>query len=73
MSDDTIGWILLSIVAGLAAGEVITAGSVAQTVGSVLAFLILSFTAGRWLVKKVLDYVQDEVISADRLVTLVVV
>jgi Kef-type K+ transport system membrane component KefB len=73
MSDDTIGWILLSIVAGLAAGDVVTAGTVAQTVGSVLGFLILSFTAGRWLVKKVLDYVQDEVISADRLVTLVVV
>jgi Kef-type K+ transport system membrane component KefB len=73
MSDDTIGWILLSIVAGLAAGEVVTAGTVAQTVGSVLAFLILSFTAGRWLVKKLLDYVQDEVVSADRLVTLVVV
>jgi Kef-type K+ transport system membrane component KefB len=73
MSDDTIGWILLSIVAGLAAGEVVTAGTVAQAVGSVLAFLILSFTAGRWLVKKLLDYVQDEVVSADRLVTLVVV
>jgi Kef-type K+ transport system membrane component KefB len=73
MSDDTIGWILLSVVAGLAAGEVVTAGTVAQTVGSVLAFLILSFTAGRWLVKKLLDYVQDEAISADRLVTLVVV
>jgi Kef-type K+ transport system membrane component KefB len=73
MSDDTIGWILLSIVAGLAAGEVVTAGTVAQAVGSVLAFLLLSFTAGRWLVKKLLDYVQDEVVSADRLVTLVVV
>ncbi len=73
MSDDTIGWILLSIVAGLAAGEVVTAGSVAQAVGSVLAFLLLSFTAGRWLVKKLLDFVQDEVVSADRLVTLVVV
>jgi Kef-type K+ transport system membrane component KefB/nucleotide-binding universal stress UspA family protein len=73
MSDDTIGWILLSIVAGLAAGEVVTAGTVAQAVGSVLAFLVLSFTAGRWLVKKLLDYVQDEVVSADRLVTLVVV
>jgi Kef-type K+ transport system membrane component KefB/nucleotide-binding universal stress UspA family protein len=73
MSDDTIGWILLSVVAGLAAGEAVTAGSVLQTVGSVLAFLILSFTAGRWLVKKLLDYVQDEVVSPDRLVTLVVV
>jgi Kef-type K+ transport system membrane component KefB/nucleotide-binding universal stress UspA family protein len=73
MSDDTIGWILLSIVAGLAAGEAVTAGTVAQAVGSVLAFLVLSFTAGRWLVKKLLDYVQDEVVSTDRLITLVVV
>ncbi len=73
MSDDTIGWILLSIVAGLAAGEVVTAGTVAQAIGSVLAFLVVSFTVGRWLVKRLLDYVQDEVVSADRLVTLVVV
>jgi Kef-type K+ transport system membrane component KefB/nucleotide-binding universal stress UspA family protein len=73
MSDDTIGWILLSIVAGLAAGEAVTIGSVFQAVGSVLAFLLLSFTAGRLLVKKLLDYVQDEVSSPDRMVTLVVV
>jgi Kef-type K+ transport system membrane component KefB/nucleotide-binding universal stress UspA family protein len=73
MSDDTTGWILLSIVAGLAAGGVVTVGTVAQSVGSVLAFLFVSFTAGRWLVKRALDYVQDEVISEDRLLTLVVV
>jgi Kef-type K+ transport system membrane component KefB/nucleotide-binding universal stress UspA family protein len=73
MSDDTIGWILLSIVAGLAAGEAITAGSVLQIVGSVIAFLVLSFTLGRLLVKKVMDYVQDELISEDRLLTLVIV
>lgn len=73
MSDDTIGWILLSIVAGLAAGEAVTIGSVLQIVGSVLAFLILSFTLGRMLVKKLMDYVQDELISEDRLLTLVIV
>jgi len=73
MSDDTIGWILLSVVAGIASGQAVTAGSVLQTVGSVLAFMALSFTAGRWLVKRLLDYVQDEVASPDRLLTLVVI
>ncbi len=73
MSDDTTGWILLSIVAGLAAGDAVTAGSVLQIVGSVVAFLILSFTLGRWLVRKLLTYVQDEIISQDRLLTLVIV
>lgn len=73
MSDDTIGWILLSVVAGLAAGESVTAGTVMGAVGSVLLFIVFSFTAGRWLVKRSLDRVQDEVISRDRLLTLVVV
>ncbi len=73
MSDDTTGWILLSVVAGLASGQAISAGSVLATVGSVLGFLVFSFTVGRWLVKRLLDFVQDEVISQDRLLTLVLV
>ncbi|MCA1803192.1 MAG: cation:proton antiporter [Rhodothermaceae bacterium] len=73
MSDDTTGWILLSIVAGLAAGNAVSAGSVLQIVGSVLAFLVFSFTIGRWIVGKLLVYVQDEVRSRDRLLTLVIV
>jgi Kef-type K+ transport system membrane component KefB len=73
MSDDTTGWILLSIVAGLAAGNAVSAGSVLQIVGSVLAFLVFSFTLGRWIVRKLLIYVQDEVRSRDRLLTLVIV
>lgn len=73
MSDDTIGWILLSIVAGIAAGDAVTTGSVLTTVGSVLAFLVFSFTLGRWIVKKLLVYVQDEVVSGDRLLSLVII
>jgi Kef-type K+ transport system membrane component KefB len=73
MSDDTTGWILLSIVAGLAAGESVTPATVLGSAGSVLAFLLVSFTLGRRLVKRVLDYVQDEVTARDRLLTLVVV
>ena len=73
MTDDTIGWTLLSIVAGLAAGDAVTAGTFLGAIGSVLAFMVLSFTIGRWLVKWSLDFVQDEVRSRDRLLTLVVV
>ncbi len=73
MSDDTIGWILLSVVAGIAAGEAVTTGTVLTTVGSVLAFLVISFTLGRWLVRKLLTYVQDEVVSGDRLLSLVII
>lgn len=73
MSDDTIGWILLSIVAGLASGEAVTTGSVLSTVGSVFAFMVVSFTAGRWLVRHTLALVQDRVASPHRLLTLVVV
>jgi len=73
MSDDTIGWILLSIVAGIAAGDAVSVGSVLQTVGSVLAFLVISFTAGRWFVLKAINFVQDEMVQHDRLLTLVIV
>src|SRR5690625_4319073 len=73
MTDDSIGWMLLSIVAGLAAGEAITAGTILAAVGRVVVFMIFSFTIGRWLVQRSLDFVQDEVRSRDRLLTLVVI
>jgi Kef-type K+ transport system membrane component KefB/nucleotide-binding universal stress UspA family protein len=73
MTDDAIGWMLLSIVAGLAAGEAVTAGTVVAAVGSVIAFMILSFTVGRRIVQRSLDFVQDEVRSRDRLLTLIVI
>ncbi len=73
MSDDTIGWILLSIVAGLASGQGVSAGSVFEIVASILGFLIFSLTIGRYLVKRLLDWVQDEAISHERLLSLVIV
>ena len=73
MVDDTIAWILLSIVAGLASGKAVTALSVLGTIGTVLAFMIISFTIGRWFVKKSLDFVQDQTTSPHRLLTLTVI
>lgn len=57
MIDDTIGWILLAIVAGLARTGVVDIGSVATTVFSVLVFLGLSFTIGRRFVAALVRWV----------------
>jgi Kef-type K+ transport system membrane component KefB/nucleotide-binding universal stress UspA family protein len=58
MINDTVGWILLAVVAGLArqSGEraVETAGI---TTLFLLAFLALSFTVGRWFVSRSLRWV----------------
>lgn len=71
--DDTVGWILLSIIAGVAAGSAVTVGSVAQAVGSVLLFLLFSFTIGRWGVQRLFTMVQEQGVSSNRILTLVVV
>jgi len=73
MSDDTIGWIILSVVAALAVGHAISVVTVLSALGTVLIFLFFSFTFGRWLVKKSLDFAQDQMTGQDRLLTLVVV
>ncbi|MCR4336653.1 MAG: cation:proton antiporter, partial [Candidatus Omnitrophica bacterium] len=73
MCDDTCGWILLSIVTALAAGQGISAQSVSMSIGTVLFFLLFSFTFGYWFVKKALDLVQDNIRSPHRLLTLVAV
>lgn len=73
MVDDTTAWIVLSIIIGLARGEAVSPITALQSVGKVAAFLVFSFTVGRWLVKRSLNYVQDEVVSQYKLLTLVVV
>ncbi len=73
MSDDTTGWMLLSIVAGLAAGQSITGFLVAISIGKIVLFIGGFFTLGRWLLRRALIFVQDEVRSRDRYLTLVIV
>jgi Kef-type K+ transport system membrane component KefB/nucleotide-binding universal stress UspA family protein len=57
MIDDTIGWILLSIVAGLARSGSVAASSVARSVLSVVVVVVFVFTIGRraiaWLFRVV--------------------
>jgi len=73
MIDDTTGWIMLSIVIGLAGGAAVTLGGVAESVFSVLAFLVISLTVGQWLVGKSLTFVQNEINSRDKVLSLVVI
>jgi Kef-type K+ transport system membrane component KefB len=72
MIDDTIGWIILSIVIGLATGGAVTPGGVAQSLGNVLALMIFSFTVGHWLISRSLTFVQNNIGLRDKVLTLVV-
>lgn len=60
MTDDTIGWILLSVVAGLASSGTINFVSVATSVGGALVFLAIAFTVGRPAIAWILRWVDDK-------------
>jgi Kef-type K+ transport system membrane component KefB len=55
IADDTIGWIVLSVTAGLATGGLDPA-SVARTLILTAAFVIAAFTVGRAAVKKAMRF-----------------
>ncbi|QFU83596.1 cation:proton antiporter domain-containing protein [Natronorubrum aibiense] len=59
MVDDTIGWILLATVAGLARTGVFDVGSAVTTVLSVIAFLGIAFTIGRRLTFELVRWVDN--------------
>ncbi|MFC4544695.1 cation:proton antiporter [Halosolutus amylolyticus] len=73
MVDDTIGWILLATVAGLARTGVFDVGSAAATIVSVLVFLALAFTVGRRLTTDLLRWVDNAVGSDTALLSTVMV
>ena len=49
--DDTIGWVALAVVAGLAGGAALTFGSVGGVLLSTVGFIALSFILGRLFVR----------------------
>lgn len=54
MTDDTIGWILLSVVAGLATAGSVDMLSVVRALGGAAAVLLVAFTVGTWMVSRVI-------------------
>ena len=57
--DDTIGWIILAMISGIAAGGSLNVKGVSFTVGGTLIFLALSFTFGRRIVAHVIRWTND--------------
>lgn len=61
MTDDTIGWILLSVVAGLAQSGQFDFKSVIASLGSAILFLVLAFTIGRVVTDWILRWVDENI------------
>lgn len=59
MTDDTLGWILLSVVSGLASSGKFNFGTVLSSVGAAVLFLAIAFTVGRTVVDQLLRWVDD--------------
>ncbi len=59
MTDDTIGWILLSVVSGLASSGKFDFATVIHSIGGAVIFLTVAFTMGRTIVNQILRWVDD--------------
>lgn len=73
MIDDITGWTLLGVVTALASASALTSGTILQTVGMVVLFLVATATVGTWLVDRGLALVQDHFRGHNRMFSLVVV
>lgn len=73
MIDDITGWTLLGLVTALTGAGAITAGTMLETLGLVVLFILSTVLAGVWLVDRGLTFVQAHFRGQDRILTLVVV
>jgi Kef-type K+ transport system membrane component KefB/nucleotide-binding universal stress UspA family protein len=71
--DDSIGWIVIAIVFGVARVGSVQIGEVAQSVAGVALFLALSLTFGRRAVAAAIRFVNDNFVSELPVVTLILI
>ncbi|HEY8228378.1 MAG TPA: cation:proton antiporter [Pyrinomonadaceae bacterium] len=57
--DDTIGWIIVAVISGIAAEGVLNLKDVGLAIGGTAIFLTLSFTVGRTLVTHIIRWTND--------------
>jgi Kef-type K+ transport system membrane component KefB len=57
--DDTIGWIIVAVISGIAAKGIFNLRGVGFTVGGTLLFLALSFTFGRAMMAHIIRWTND--------------
>jgi Kef-type K+ transport system membrane component KefB/nucleotide-binding universal stress UspA family protein len=73
MTDDTIGWILLSVVSGLASSGKFDFATVIHSIGGAVIFLTLAFTVGRTVVNQILRWVDDYIGGATASLSVVLI
>jgi Kef-type K+ transport system membrane component KefB/nucleotide-binding universal stress UspA family protein len=71
--DDTIGWILLAIILGLAGHGTIDLASVGESVFGTLLFLAVSFTIGRRAVAWLIRWTNDNFVSDLPVITTILI
>ena len=67
--DDTVGWIIIAIIFGLALQGHVDPWSIAQSVLGTLAFMAFSLTIGRRMVSFVIRWVNDNFVSEFPVIT----
>jgi Kef-type K+ transport system membrane component KefB len=72
MTDDTVGWILLSVVAGLATAGAVDPLSIGQAVGGALLFLGVMLTVGVPVVARIISGVDKRIGGANAQMSLVI-
>jgi Kef-type K+ transport system membrane component KefB/nucleotide-binding universal stress UspA family protein len=71
--EDTVGWVIISITLGIASAGGIAIGTLARTVIGTALFLVVSLTAGRWLVFRLIRWVNDNFVSEYAVITAVLI
>ncbi|MBV8737022.1 MAG: cation:proton antiporter [Alphaproteobacteria bacterium] len=71
--DDTIGWIIISIVLGLARNGAVDLLSLARSLLGTAVFIAVSFTIGRHLVFRIIRWANDQFVSDFAVVTAILV
>jgi len=71
--DDTLGWIIMSVIFGLALDGSVDTWSVARAVLGTVAFLALSFTFGRRIVFSLIRWANDRFVSELPVIAMILV
>jgi Kef-type K+ transport system membrane component KefB/nucleotide-binding universal stress UspA family protein len=69
--DDTIGWVIMSVIFGLAAHGGVDFTAVASSVFGAAAFLAISFTVGRRLVFQLIRWANDNFVSEMSVISII--
>ena len=71
--DDTIAWVIIAIIAGIAAHGTVSLGGIATTIASTVLFLGLSLTVGRRVVAKIIRWSNDSLTIEVPVITAILV